>query len=52
MSGLFANVFFYPLIAPGQERIRLSMMATHKKEHLDKALKILETIGKKYGIIK
>lgn len=51
VEGLFANVFAYPTVPPGQERVRLSMMATHEREHLDGALRILEKVGKKHRII-
>jgi glycine C-acetyltransferase len=51
IRGIFANVFFYPLISPGQERIRLSVMATHTREHMDSLLTTLKDIGKQYNII-
>lgn len=50
-EGLFANVFSYPAVSPGMERIRLSMMATHTQEHLDRAIDIIERVGRRHGII-
>lgn len=50
-NGLFANVMAYPMIAPGQERIRISVMATHTTETMDRALEILEMVGKENGVI-
>jgi glycine C-acetyltransferase len=50
-QGLFVNVMAYPMIAPGQERIRLSAMAVSSKQDMDQALEILERTGKEYGIL-
>ncbi|MBN1696600.1 MAG: aminotransferase class I/II-fold pyridoxal phosphate-dependent enzyme [Spirochaetales bacterium] len=49
--GLFLNAVFYPAVPKGNSRIRLSLMATHSKDDLDEALKILEEVGKKYGVL-
>lgn len=43
---LFANIMEYPMVPPGLERLRLSIMATHTKEQMDRALHLIaETCG-------
>jgi 8-amino-7-oxononanoate synthase len=40
-AGIYANVAVYPAVAPGQGVIRMSVMASHRRDHLDRALEIL-----------
>lgn len=49
--GIYANPVLYPAVSRKAARLRMSLMATHKKEHLDKALNAMEYVGKKLGII-
>jgi glycine C-acetyltransferase len=42
--GLFANIMEYPMVPPGLERLRLSIMATHTREEMDRALHLIETV--------
>jgi glycine C-acetyltransferase len=51
-KGLFANVMAYPMVPPGMERIRLSIMANHTREELDQALDILTMTALEFGILK
>ena len=44
--------FYYPVVPKGQARIRVQLSAGHEKEHLDKAIKAFEKIGKELGVIK
>jgi glycine C-acetyltransferase len=44
--------FYYPVVPKGQARIRVQLSAGHEKEHLDKATKAFEKIGKELGVIK
>jgi 8-amino-7-oxononanoate synthase len=39
-AGLYTNVALYPAVPPGGSLIRTSVMATHEREHLDRALEI------------
>lgn len=49
--GIYANLVLYPAVQKKASRLRLSLMATHTKEQLDKALSSLEYVGKKLSII-
>jgi len=49
--GIYVNLVLYPAVQRKSSRLRLSLMATHKKEHLDKALDALEQVGEKLSII-
>jgi 8-amino-7-oxononanoate synthase len=42
-AGVYANVALYPAVPPGGALLRTSVMATHRREHLDRALEIFET---------
>lgn len=49
--GIYTNPFVAPAVLPGQILLRMSCMATHEREHLDRCLAALEDVGKKTGII-
>jgi len=49
--GIYVNPVFYPAVPRRLSRIRISLTAGHTKEHLDRALEVLEHLGKKYEII-
>ncbi|HWM54537.1 MAG TPA: aminotransferase class I/II-fold pyridoxal phosphate-dependent enzyme [Solirubrobacterales bacterium] len=42
-AGVYTNVAIHPAVPPGGALLRTSLMATHRRDHLDRAL---ETIGK------
>jgi 8-amino-7-oxononanoate synthase len=45
-AGVYTNVAIHPAVPPGGALLRTSLMATHEREHLDRALAIVErTIG-------
>ncbi len=50
--GLFLSLIEYPAVAPGTERVRLTVMATHTDDDLTFALKMLHELGIKYGVIR
>ena len=50
-EGVFVNPIVPPAVPPGQAMIRTSYMATHEREHLDRALASLEKIGKQLNVI-
>lgn len=48
---IYVNPVLYPAVPKRLARVRMSIMATHTREHLDKALNALEIVGKEYDII-
>ena len=50
-EGIYAIGFYYPVVPKGQARIRVQLSAGHEKEHLDKAIKAFEKIGKELGVL-
>jgi 8-amino-7-oxononanoate synthase len=45
-AGVYTNVAIYPAVPPGAALLRTSVMATHEREHLDRALAVFERVGK------
>ena len=43
--GIYANPIMYPAVSKKDARIRMSLMATHTREHLDKVLNAFEDIN-------
>jgi len=41
-AGVYANVALYPAVPRGGALLRTSVMATHQREHLDRALEVFE----------
>jgi len=41
-AGVYTNVAIHPAVPPGAALLRTSLMATHQREHLDRALGIIE----------
>ncbi len=50
-EGLFVNPIVPPAVAISKSLVRVSVMATHTREHLDFALEKFEKAGKEMGII-
>lgn len=50
-KGVYAPGIRPPTVPQGEGRIRLSLMATHSREDLEKALLAIEETGKELGII-
>ena len=46
-GGVYTNVAIYPAVPRGGALLRTSVMATHEREHLDRALGIFERAGGK-----
>ena len=45
--GIYTNPILYPAVARKDARIRMAVMATHERSHLDKTLNAFEDINKK-----
>ena len=50
-EGVFVNPVISPAVPPGQAMIRTSYMATHERDHLDRALEGLAKVGREFDII-
>jgi 8-amino-7-oxononanoate synthase len=50
-EGVFVNPVVSPGVAPGQELIRISLMATHTDSQIDFALEKLGKVGKELGLV-
>src|SRR5262245_64443404 len=43
-AGVYTNVAIHPAVPPGGALLRTSLMATHQREHLDRAIEIFEEV--------
>lgn len=50
-EGVFVIGFGFPVVPKGEARIRCQVSAAHGREHLDRALAALDTVGKRLGVI-
>lgn len=50
-GGVYVNPMIAPAVPPGQSLLRVSLVATHRPEHLEKVLTVFEKAGKAAGII-
>jgi 8-amino-7-oxononanoate synthase len=44
-NGVYTNVAIHPAVPPGGALLRTSLMATHEREHLDRALATVERVA-------
>ncbi len=44
-AGIYTNVAIHPAVPPSGALLRTSLMATHEREHLDRALEIIERVA-------
>jgi 8-amino-7-oxononanoate synthase len=50
-SGVYTNPVIPPGVPPNMSLLRTSYMATHTREHLDRALEILDKVGHAVGVL-
>jgi len=50
-EGIYVIGFYYPVVPKEQARIRVQLSAGHEKEHLDKAIRAFEKVGKEMGVL-
>ena len=51
-KGIYVVGFSYPVVPKGLSRIRVQISSSHSKKQIEKAVKLFEEAGKKFGIIK
>ncbi|HEX2468740.1 MAG TPA: aminotransferase class I/II-fold pyridoxal phosphate-dependent enzyme [Solirubrobacterales bacterium] len=51
-AGVYTNVAIHPAVPPGGALLRTSLMATHQREHLDRALEIFAETVKQFPVIR
>jgi len=49
-AGVYTNVFLPPAVPVGKSLLRTSYMATHTDEQIDRALNIMEDVGRELGL--
>jgi 8-amino-7-oxononanoate synthase len=47
-AGVYTNVAIHPAVPPGGSLLRTSLMATHEREHLDRALGIIAEVIERF----
>jgi 8-amino-7-oxononanoate synthase len=47
-AGVYTNVALHPAVPPGGALLRTSLMATHEREQLDRALEIIADVKKRF----
>jgi 8-amino-7-oxononanoate synthase len=50
-EGVFVNPVITPAVPPGRALLRTSYMATHKREHLERALAAFARVGREVGLV-
>ena len=50
-EGVFVNCVLSPATPPGRALIRTSLMATHTRAHLTRALEAIEKVGREVGLV-
>ena len=50
-EGVFVIGFGFPVVPKGQARIRCQISAAHDREHLDRALDALKSVGRRLGVV-
>jgi 7-keto-8-aminopelargonate synthetase-like enzyme len=51
-EGVFVNCVLSPATPPGRALIRTSLMATHTREQLSRALDVFEKVGLEVGLVR
>jgi glycine C-acetyltransferase len=50
-EGLFVNAIEAPAVPADKQRLRISVMASHTREQLDRAIAVLARVGREVGLI-
>lgn len=49
--GIFTPIVRWPAVPKGESRVRITIMATHTRKHIDELINVLSHIGKSEGLI-
>ena len=49
--GLFVNVMEYPMVAPGTERLRFSLMSEHTDADIARAVRLMRETAAEFGLL-
>src|SRR5262249_32839941 len=47
-AGVYTNVALHPAVPPGGALLRTSLMATHQRDHLDRALEVIAGVKRRF----
>jgi 8-amino-7-oxononanoate synthase len=47
-AGVYTNVALHPAVPPGGALLRTSLMATHERDHLDRALEVFDRVSAEF----
>lgn len=50
-EGLFVNAIEAPAVPADAQRLRISLMATHERAHLDRAIEVIGRVGREVGLV-
>jgi glycine C-acetyltransferase len=51
-AGIYVIGFSYPVVPPGQARIRVQISAAHEPEHLEQAVAAFTRVGRAHGVLR
>ena len=50
-EGIYVIGFSFPVVPKGQARIRVQVSAAHTREHLDRAVAAVTSVGQRNGVV-
>jgi glycine C-acetyltransferase len=50
-EGIYVKGFFYPVVPKGQSRIRVQLSASHRPEHIERAVAAFTKVGHALGVL-
>lgn len=50
-EGIYAVGFSYPVVPKGRSRIRVQISAAHRKDDIEKAVRVFTSVAKRFGVL-
>ncbi len=50
-EGIYVKGFFFPVVPKGQSRIRVQLSASHRAEHIERAVAAFAKVGRSLGVL-